>query len=159
MVSKGCVNLLWICGLAVSLSQIVAFSGNPAFGQSVPIEADNTLGAESSRVVRSGNIDSISGGAIRGGNLFHSFEKLNVQELRGAYFVNPSNDIKNILSRVTGNNPSEILGTLGIFNNPGVTSSPNLIFSNPNGIVFGENASLDVPGAFVGTTADAVQFG
>ncbi len=142
---------------------MVLLSGNPAFGQSEPIKADNTLGAESSQVVPLDDVgfpvDTISGGAIRGGNLFHSFERFNVEQLRSAYFINPSNDIQNILSRVTGGNPSEILGTLGISNNPGVTSSPNLIFSNPNGIVFGEGASLDVPGSFVATTANAVQFG
>jgi large exoprotein involved in heme utilization and adhesion len=56
---------------------------------------------------------------------------------------------------VTGANRSEILGTLGTFGN----SQPNLFLINPNGIIFGKNASLDVQGSFMGTTANGVQFG
>lgn len=122
------------------------------------IVPDNTLGAESSQVI--GNfggqpIEVITGGATRQINLFHSFQEFNISEGRGAYFFSPSADIQNILARVTGNNPSEILGTLGTFGN----SSPNLFLINPNGIVFGKNASLNVQGSFVGTTANGIQFG
>ncbi|MEH1869305.1 MAG: filamentous hemagglutinin N-terminal domain-containing protein [Nostoc sp.] len=119
---------------------------------------DNTLGSESSQVI--GNfqglpIEVITGGATRQINLFHSFQEFNISEGRGAYFFSPSADIQNILARVTGSNPSEILGRLGTFGN----SSPNLFLINPNGIVFGKNASLDVQGSFVGTTANGIQFG
>ena len=119
---------------------------------------DKTLGAESSQVI--GNfqgqpIEVITGGATRQINLFQSFQEFNVSEGRAAYFFSPSADIQNILARVTGNNPSEILGTLGTFGN----SSPNLFLINPNGIVFGKNASLSVQGSFVGTTANGIQFG
>ncbi|MEW6492543.1 MAG: filamentous hemagglutinin N-terminal domain-containing protein, partial [Cyanobacteriota bacterium] len=54
----------------------------------------------------------------------------------------------------TGNNPSEILGTLGTFGQ----SNPNLFLINPNGIIFGPNARLDVGGSFVASTASAVTF-
>ncbi len=60
--------------------------------------------------------------------------------------------IENILGRVTGANSSEILGTLGVLGNA------DLFLINPNGIIFGENARLDVAGSFVGTTADSVVF-
>jgi filamentous hemagglutinin family protein len=96
--------------------------------------------------------DRIGGGAIRAGNLFHSFTEFNVPEGRGAYFENPTG-IQNIFSRVTGGNPSNILGTLGVL------GSANLFFINPNGIVFGPNASLDVQGSFISSTAHAIQFG
>ncbi len=121
------------------------------------IVPDNTLGAESSIVTPNVNIngiqgDRIDGGAIRGANLFHSFEQLSVLEGRGAYFTNPAG-IANILSRVTGANRSNILGRLGVIGNA------NLFLINPNGIVFGPSASLDVQGSFVATTANAVEFG
>ncbi|WP_254625610.1 filamentous hemagglutinin N-terminal domain-containing protein [Nostoc sp. TCL240-02] len=122
------------------------------------IVPDNTLGAESSQVIgnlRGLPIEVITGGATRQINLFHSFQEFNISEGRAAYFFSPSADIQNILARVTGNNRSEILGTLGTFGN----SSPNLFLINPNGIVFGKNASLDVQGSFVGTTANGIQFG
>jgi filamentous hemagglutinin family protein len=122
------------------------------------IVPDNTLGAESSQVI--GNfqklpIEVITGGATRQINLFHSFQEFNISEGRAAYFFSPSGDIQNILARVTGTNPSGIFGKLGTFGK----SSPNLFLINPNGIVFGKNASLDVQGSFVGTTANGVQFG
>jgi filamentous hemagglutinin family protein len=130
-----------------------------AVGESVnaQIVPDNTLGAESSVVTPIPNIqgipsDQIDGGATRGANLFHSFSQFNIGAGRGAYFTNPAG-ILNILTRVTGANRSEILGRLGV-NGPA-----NLFLINPNGIVFGPNASLDVQGSFLATTADAVKLG
>ncbi|MEH2198533.1 beta strand repeat-containing protein [Nostoc sp.] len=119
---------------------------------------DKTLGAESSQVIdnfQGQPIEVITGGSTRQINLFHSFQEFNISEGRAAYFFSPSANIQNILARVTGNNRSEILGILGTFGN----SSPNLFLINPNGIVFGKNASLDVQGSFVGTTANGLQFG
>ncbi|MFN6481929.1 MULTISPECIES: S-layer family protein [unclassified Nostoc] len=137
---------------------IVSLLTSKTQAQQSNIIPDNTLGAESSQVI--GNyqeqlIEAITGGAIRQINLFHSFQEFNISEGRSAYFVSPSADIQNILARVTGNNSSEILGRLGTFG----SSNPNVFLINPNGIVFGENSSLDVQGSFVGTTANGVQFG
>ena len=72
-------------------------------------------------------------GAIRGENLFHSFEQFAIQSGLRVDFTNPAG-IENIFSRVTGGSASEILGTLG------VEGSANLFLMNPNGIVFGNNA-------------------
>ncbi|MEA5546626.1 filamentous hemagglutinin N-terminal domain-containing protein [Limnoraphis robusta CCNP1324] len=120
------------------------------------IVPDNSLGNENSVVtpnvnIRGINSDRIDGGAVRGSNLFHSFQEFNIREGRGAYFSNPDNII-NILTRVTGGNISEILGTLGVLGNA------NLFLINPAGIVFGPNARLDVGGSFFATTADGVLF-
>jgi filamentous hemagglutinin family protein len=132
------------------VSGVLSFQCDRTFSQVTP---DDTLGDESSVVnTRDETSDSINGGAIRGQNLFHSFEEFNVGEDRGVYFSNP-NDVTNIFSRVTGNNVSNILGTLGV---DGVA---NLFLINPNGIVFGEGASLDVQGSFAATTADGIEFG
>jgi len=119
------------------------------------IKPDSTLGSESSSVTPNALIkglssDRIDGGARRGANLFHSFQEFNIEEGRGAYFMNPAG-IENILSRVTGKNRSDILGTLGVL------GKANLFLINPNGIIFGPNASLDVNGSFVGTTANGIR--
>ncbi|KMW70610.1 hypothetical protein WN50_33950, partial [Limnoraphis robusta CS-951] len=132
---------------------VLATSPSTALAQIVP---DNTLGSENSVVtpnvnIRGINSDRIDGGAVRGSNLFHSFQEFNIREGRGAYFSNPDNII-NILTRVTGGNISEILGTLGVLGNA------NLFLINPAGIVFGPNARLDVGGSFFATTADGILF-
>jgi filamentous hemagglutinin family protein len=126
----------------------------PTQAQSIP---DSTLGAERSILlpnveVRGEIADLIEGGAIRGTNLFHSFTEFNVLASQRLYFANPLG-IESILSRVTGSNPSVIFGTLG------VDGPADLFLINPNGIVFGETAVLDVAGSFYGTTATAIEIG
>jgi filamentous hemagglutinin family protein len=149
----------WYEELLVGLLSVsaIALYGNisPAQSQIVP---DDTLDEESSRVTPDVEIngvksDRIDGGATRGANLFHSFSEFNVGEGQGAYFTNPTG-IENILSRVTGGNPSEILGRLGV-----TGGDANLFLINPNGIIFGANSSLDVGGSFVGTTANGIGLG
>ncbi len=113
---------------------------------------DTTLGSENSQVTPGALIhglpaDLIEGGAPRGSNLFHSFQEFNVGDLQRVYFDNPAG-ITNIFSRVTGGNPSQILGTLG------VAGSANLFFLNPNGLLFGPKAQLDIAGSFFASTAD-----
>ena len=134
-------------GLAIGLME-------GAVAQIVP---DGTLGADGSRVtpnvtIRGSAADRIDGGAQRGQNLFHSFQEFNIGNGQRVYFANPA-DVRNILTRVTGNNLSNIQGTLG------VQGGANLFLMNPNGIVFGQNARLDIGGSFVGTTANAIGFG
>lgn len=133
--------------------------GLSAAGFTIPVKAqivpDTTLGPESSGVdvgiINGQTVDLINGGAIRGTNLFHSFEQFNINELQQVYFNDPIG-IETILSRVTGPDTSEIMGTLG------VNGTADLFLLNPNGILFGENARLDVDGSFIATTADALQF-
>ncbi|MCL2936058.1 MAG: filamentous hemagglutinin N-terminal domain-containing protein [Trichodesmium sp. MAG_R02] len=120
------------------------------------LQPDNKLGEENSVVTPNINIngiesDRIDGGAKRGANLFHSFQEFNIQQGRGVYFSNPDG-VQNILTRVTGNNGSNILGTLG------VDGKADLFFINPNGIIFGPKAKLDVQGSFYGATADSILF-
>ncbi|HEY9702595.1 MAG TPA: filamentous hemagglutinin N-terminal domain-containing protein, partial [Allocoleopsis sp.] len=112
---------------------------------------DNTLGNENSKFTPGQFKDLIEGGAIRGNNLFHSFSQFNVNNNQQVYFTNPSG-INNILTRVTGNSISNILGTLGVDGNA------NLFLINPNGIIFGQNAKLDIKGSFLASTANAIKF-
>ncbi|MBT9315938.1 two-partner secretion domain-containing protein [Leptothoe spongobia] len=143
------MGIVAVSHLAVGSLGIAA----PAYAQLIP---DHSLGIESSVITPAvpfgnGFTDRIDGGAIRSGNLFHSFLEFNVQNGQQVHFANPT-AIENIFSRVTGVNSSSILGTLG-------TLGPaNLYLVNPNGILFGPNAQLDVRGSFVGTTANGVTF-
>lgn len=133
-------------GLVVKLGVGIFLS--PVSAQIIP---DATLGTENSRVTEGVDINRIDGGAARGANLFHSFQEFNVLDGQQVYFANPAG-IENILSRVTGGNGSDILGTLGVLGNA------NLFLVNPNGILFGSNAQLDVAGSFVASTASSFQF-
>lgn len=131
----------------------IAYSAGSALAQITP---DATLGVEGSIVTPNVNIrgfpaDRIDGGVVRGANLFHSFQEFNVRNGQRIYFANPTG-IENILSRVTGNNLSNILGTLG------VDGGANLFLLNPNGIIFGSNAKLDIAGSFVASTANSAVF-
>lgn len=144
----------WYWGWAIGLTAgNLLFSPLPGWGQIVP---DNTLGSEASTItpnvpVRGAPAELIQGGAQRGANLFHSFSQFQIGDLQRAYFANPAG-VQNILGRVTGSAPSQILGTLG------VDGPANLYLINPNGILFGPNARLDVSGAFTASTANRFQF-
>jgi len=87
-------------------------------------------------------------GQQHGGNLFHSFQDFNLQSFESATFSGP-NHIQNVISRVTGGNPSTIDGLIR-------STIPNadFYFLNPYGIMFGPNAQLDVQGGFHASTAD-----
>ena len=134
------------------LGLTVTFAFVPVALVKAQLLPDNTLGTENSLVNPINLIeDIISGGAIRGSNLFHSFKEFNIDNNRSVYFNNPA-AIQNILTRVTGNNQSQILGKLGVLGNA------NLFLINPNGILFGKDASLDINGSFVGSTASFIDF-
>ena len=131
-------------------SLVFALIPGVAQGQLIP---DNSLGAESSVVTpHNPTTDHITGGATRGENLFHSFSDFNVDVGRSVYFANTP-AIENILTRVTGRNQSNIFGTLGVLGNA------NLFLINPNGIVFGPSARLDISGSFFATTGDGIRLG
>ena len=157
MINKNWVSWCWQLGVFGAVVAGAIASGFECAQAQSKIVPDSTLGAESSVVLPYNRlpIEVISGGAIRGGNLFHSFLEFNISSGRGAYFFSPNVNIQNILARVTGSNRSEILGTLGTYGN----SNPNLFLINPNGIIFGASASLDVGGSFLATTANAVRLG
>ncbi|BAY65475.1 filamentous hemagglutinin-like protein [Calothrix brevissima NIES-22] len=104
----------------------------------------------------SGNNFTITDGTAKGNNLFHSFSNFSVPTGGSATFdlVNTPN-ITTIFSRVTGGNISTIDGLIQTLNNHHPVS---LFLINPKGIVFGQNASLNISGSFIGTTADSIKF-
>ncbi|HEY9730164.1 MAG TPA: filamentous hemagglutinin N-terminal domain-containing protein, partial [Chroococcales cyanobacterium] len=124
-----------------------------AAAQSRPIQpaADGT----GTVVTPNGQQLDISGGTLSrdGANLFHSFEQFGLNSGEIANFLsNPQ--IRNIFGRVVSGNPSVIDGLIQV---SGGTS--NLLLMNPAGIIFGPNASLNVPAAFTATTATGIGFG
>ena len=60
----------------------------------------------------------------------------------GVYFQQPTASSQ-VLNRVTGSDPSSILGSLG--------SNGKVWLLNPNGVLFGTNARIDVGGLVVST--------
>ena len=124
------------------------------FGCLIPLTAEAQISADgttSTTVNQNGSDFTIDQGDRIGDNLFHSFNEFSVPTLGSAAFNN-AGDIANIFSRVTGSNISSIDGLIS------ANGAANLFLINPNGIIFGENARLDLGGSFFASTADSLLF-
>jgi filamentous hemagglutinin family protein len=132
---------------AFSLSIIVDIQ--PTEAQSLIVAPDGTR----TIITPNGNRLDISGGTVSGGtNLFHSFQKFDLNSQETANFIsNPQ--IQNIFGRVVGGNASIINGLIQV-----TGGNSNLYLMNPAGIIFGQNASLNIPASFTATTANGIGF-
>ena len=118
----------------------------------VPSQAQVTSDSTTNTTVNStGNNFNILNGIQKGNNLFHSFKEFSIPTGSSATFQTKG-AIENIINRVTGGNVSNIDGLIKS------QGSANLFLINPAGIVFGENARLDIGGSFLGTTAESLLF-
>lgn len=141
----------------------LAMAGNfsaptSAFAENItppPITADETL----STTVRSADgLNMVIEGGERccnrvgsGTMLFHSFDTFSVPRNGSAHFNNAEN-IQTVFSRVTGGTVSDIQGALSS------NGTASLFLMNPAGIIFGEEASLNIGGSFFATTAEGIIF-
>ncbi|BAP55799.1 large exoprotein containing haemagglutination activity domain [Thioploca ingrica] len=113
---------------------------------------DGTLGTTGSLPGPNFVIDAPLGQQV-GDNLFHSFERFNLDPTESATFTGPAT-INNVINRVTGGQPSHING---LFRSQ--IPQANFYFINPAGILFGPQAQIDVPASLYLSTADYLQLG
>jgi len=143
MKNRFCLTLATIASLSIANST------------QAQIAVDGTTATQ----VNGNAIAPTGAGTVNGGNLYHSFSEFNVQQ--SAVTFNTGNsavngaDVRNIINRVTGDNPSAILGTI---ESRQAFPNANLYLMNPNGIVFGQNARLDIGGSFHATTGTGLGF-
>lgn len=145
--------------------------GRTAKGVTDRVKLDNRLPGKSKRTLskspafaeRPFIVDSSAGHTVPRNSasprhVFHSFEALDLAKGSQLWFTGPES-LQNVVARVTGG-ASAIDGKLAVRlgPDPSIRDNPanraNLYLINPNGIVFGENASLDVRGAVVISTAE-----
>jgi filamentous hemagglutinin family protein len=141
----------WFAG---NLSLLLLATASPTPAQ---IVQDTTL-PNPSLVTPNGNTSVITGGTQAGSNLFHSFSEFSVPTGGVASFQQVDQGIKNIISRVTGSSVSNIDGLIEVLQSNGTRSSADFFLINPNGILFGPNASLNVGGSFLTSTASSLNF-
>ena len=131
-------SLLGIANIPSAIAQSIVPSG----------DGTNTI------VTPEGNRIDITGGVRSrdGENLFHSLTKFGLTPQEIANFLSLP-EIRNILVRINGGEASFINGLIQV-----TGGNSNLFLINPAGIVFGSNASLNVPAAFIASTANGIGF-
>jgi filamentous hemagglutinin family protein len=143
MQSKTLLSLLAVTGAFLQAEMASAQALPPSVRTP---QADQTLGTQ---VSGTNNNFTVTGGLNRGQTLFHSFKDFSIPTGGAANFNNPVGT-RDIITRVTGNLFSDINGTLN-------SKGANFLLINPNGVVFGPNARLNVGKAFAASTANGVE--
>lgn len=133
------------------LALLSAFESNHAFAQSVQPASDGI----GTRITQSGQAYLIEGGSFssNGENLFHSFQDFQLDAAEQATFLTES-ATESVFARINGGTPSVIDGNLQLLG-----SDADLFLMNPAGIIFGTEATLNLPANFTATTADSLGVG
>jgi filamentous hemagglutinin family protein len=137
----------WICS-GIALLGWLGCGMVPANAQ---IAGDNSVGTRvnGDRTAPCVGACVITEGTVVGDHLFHSFRQFSIPTGGEAIFEHGG--VRNIFLRVTGRLPSNIDGRIS-------ADTASLILLNPNGIIFGPNATLNIGGSFIGSTADRLLF-
>lgn len=131
---------LIVAAISPSLAQAISVDGT------TPTKLNNGNSCASTCNITGGLRDSEGSGP----NIFHSFSTFNINNGATVTFSDPGVD--NIFSRVTGSSISYLDGRLKVDGNA------NLFLLNPNGIIFEDDASIDIPGSFLASTAESINF-
>ncbi|MCC2690200.1 MAG: large exoprotein containing hemagglutination activity domain [Rhizobiaceae bacterium] len=137
--------------LSIAAAVVLTFGFIQGVSTSAQVATDGTVGP---RVRLDGPEFDIRAdlGTRAGRNLFHSFERFSLATGERATFSGPD-QIRNLISRVTGGERSDIDGTVR-----STIPGADFYFLNPAGVVFGPNSSLDLQGSFHVSTADELRF-
>ena len=138
-----------------SIFALTAMMASHPFSAQAQIAVDGSTATE----VKGNVISPTGAGTVSGGNLYNSFDRFNVPS-SGVIFNTGSSSVdgtkvNNIINRVTGDTPSSILGTI---ESRQAFPNANLYLLNPNGVVFGVNARLDIGGSFYATSGTGLGF-
>jgi len=140
-------------GISLQLSTLLIFISLFTLRAMAQVKSDGTT---NTIVNVNGNDFTILNGIEKGNNLFHSFSNFSIPTGGSASFdLSNTPNVTTIFSRVTGGNISNIDGLIQTING---NSPVSLYLMNPAGIVFGKNASLNISGSFIGTTANSIKF-
>ncbi len=121
----------------------------PGYAQNVV--ADGTVGT----TIAGDGPFTVTGGSQQLTTLFHSFQEFSPSTADVLFQLDGTQSaVDVVIGRVTGANLSLIDGQLELTGG----NNPDLFLINPNGITFGANASLLLPGSFFASTAESVLF-
>lgn len=141
-------NIYWksVLPLGVSLFVLPAVCGSQVVFDGTTREAGAGPAAGPTFVIDE------TDGLVRGNTLVHSFSEFSIDNLQdqSATFTGGDN-ITLLLNRVTGSEPSTINGVI----NSDLINA-DFYFLNPNGVIFGPGAIINVPGAFTVSTASGL---
>lgn len=162
--------------LVAALSTALTMAFSPHVNAQSPIAMDCTTGAGTGAnqdfsgiaganqtvIIEGGGVNA--NGSVNGANLFFSFDKLGVAQGDTAHIqcaggqcgtgsaVTSQVNIANVITCVTGINPSDINGTL-----KSTVGNANVWVFNPKGVVVGAGAQVDVPAALHISTANQLK--
>ncbi|MFI3199191.1 MAG: filamentous hemagglutinin N-terminal domain-containing protein, partial [Methylococcaceae bacterium] len=154
--------------LVIAISAILAnMATSVANAQDALIKLDGTTGTSGSISLSPNPVTLITkidgggvtpNGTVNGSNLFFSFSDFGVQALHTALFTCTTGctGVNNVISRVSGVGSDHISDINGkLTSNIGTA---NFWFFNPNGVIFGAGAEINVPAAFHIGTANSLSF-